>query len=37
MAGIEEIEKGIFTLKNMIQGDQMDCTLDVLALKLGNK
>ena len=37
MAGVEEIEKGIYTLKNMILGDQTNCTLDVLALTLGNK
>ncbi len=37
MAGVEEIKKGIYTLKNMILGDQMNCTLDVLAMKLGNK
>ena len=34
---IIKIEKGIYTLKNMILGDQTDCTFDVLASKLGNK
>ncbi|MFD1315921.1 histidine--tRNA ligase [Namhaeicola litoreus] len=37
MAGVEEIEKGIYTLKNMIRGDQTNCDLNDLALMLGNK
>jgi histidyl-tRNA synthetase len=37
MAGVEEIEKGTYTLKNMVSGDQSNCDLNDLVLMLGNK